>query len=136
MAKQHGKRTVVKVGANDLSTYTNASELTRTADTHDTTTYGNDAHRYNGGLLDGKFVMSGVYDTTAVTGPRAVLEPLIGVDGTEITRQTEGAGVGKPQDLFDAVLNSYVETNPVADMVTWSTEWSIDGDVDSTPQSA
>lgn len=134
MAKKHGKSTVIKVGAVDLSTFCDASELERTADTHDTTTYGNDAHRYNGGLLDGKFTMSGKYDTQAVTGPRAVLEPLLGVDGTQVTRQVEGTGVGKPQDLFGAVLNKYVETNPVADMVTWSAEWTIDGDVNSAPQ--
>lgn len=134
MAKKHGKSTVVKVNANDLSTYANASEFTRTADTHDTTTYGNDAHRYNGGLLDGKFVMSGLYDTTAVTGPRAVLVPLLGVDGTTVVRQPEGAGVGKPQDSFSGVLNSYVESNPVADMVTWTSEWSVDGTVNSAPQ--
>lgn len=134
MAKKHGKNTVVKVNGTDLSTYANASELTRTSDSHDTTTYGNDAHRVSGGLLDGKFHMSGFYDTTAVTGPRAILEPLIGVDGTVITRQPEGTGVGKPQDQFNALLNSYVESNPVADMVTWTSEWGIDGDVNSAPQ--
>lgn len=134
MAKQHGKRTVVLVGAADLSTYANSSELDRTSDSHDTTTYGNDSHRYNGGLLDGKFKMSGVYDSTAVTGPRAVLRPLLGVDGTVVTRRVEGTGTGKPQDLFNALLTSYVETNPVADMVTWTSEWLIDGDVNSAPQ--
>lgn len=133
MAKQHGKTTVVKVGANDISQYCDASELERSGDTHDTTTYGNTSHRYNGGLLDGKFTCSGVYDTAAGTGPRAVLRPAIGTTQT-LTRQVEGTGSGKPQDLFSAVLAKYVETNPVADMVKWSSEWTIDGDVDSTAQ--
>lgn len=133
MAHVHGKNTVVKVGADDLSQYTNASELTKGADTHDTTTYGNNAHRYDGGLLDNKFTMSGVYDNTAATGPRAVLNPLVGLAATVI-RQIEGAGAGKPQDSFSAILNSYVETAPTADMVAWSSEWTIDGEVDSTPQ--
>lgn len=133
MAKQHGSKTVVKVGANDISAYTNASELTVGADSHDTTTYGNTAHRYDGGLKDSKFVMSGIYDTTAGTGPRAVLR---GHEGETLTliRQTEGTGAGKPQDSFDAVLTSYVESNPVADMVTWSSEWQVDGEVDDTAQ--
>jgi hypothetical protein len=133
MAKQHGKNTVVKIAANDISQYCNASELTRSGDTHDTTTYGNNSHRYNGGLLDGKFTCSGQYDTTAGTGPRAVMVPALGTTQT-VTRRPEGTGSGKPQDLFSAVLATYVETNPVADMVTWSSEWTIDGDVDSTPQ--
>lgn len=133
MAHVHGKNTVIKVGANDISTYCDASELNRTGDTHDTTTYGNNSHRYDGGLKDGKFTMSGVYDSTAATGPRAVLEPLL-ADKEQITRQVEGAGTGKPQDLFTAVLNSYVETSPTADMVKWTSEWTIDGDVDTTAQ--
>jgi hypothetical protein len=133
MAHVHGKNTVVKVGADDLSQYTNASELTKAADTHDTTTYGNNAHRYDGGLLDNKFTMSGVYDNTAATGPRAVLNPLVGLAATVI-RQIEGAGTGKPQDSFSAILNSYVETAPTADMVAWSSEWTIDGEVDDTTQ--
>lgn len=133
MANQHGSKTVVKVGADDLSQYTNASELTVGADNHDTTTYGNTAHRYQGGLKDSKFTMSGLYDTTAGTGPRAVLHGHEG-ETLSITRQTEGTGAGKPQDVFDAVLTSYVESNPVADMVTWSSEWVVDGEVVSTPQ--
>lgn len=133
MAHVHGKNTVVKVGADDLSQYTNASELTEAADTHDTTTYGNNAHRYDGGLLDNKFTMSGVYDNTAATGPAAVLKPLKG-QSAQITRQLEGAGTGKPQEVFTAILSSFVQTAPVADMVTWSSEWTIDGEVDDTAQ--
>lgn len=133
MAHVHGKNTVVKVGANDLTQYTNASELTEAADTHDTTTYGNDAHRYDGGLMDNKFTMSGVYDNTALTGPAAVLKPLKGQKST-VTRQLEGTGPGKPQEVFTAILSSFVQTAPTADMVAWSSEWTIDGEVDDTPQ--
>lgn len=133
MAKQHGKSTVILVGATDLSQHVNASEIGLPADVHDVTTYGNNSHRYNGGLLDGSFKMSGLYDTTAGTGPRAVLKPMRGTTQT-LTRRVEGTGAGKPQDVFSAVLKDYVETSPVADMVTWSTEWTIDGDVNSTPQ--
>lgn len=133
MAKQHGKDTVVLVGASNLSQHTNASELTRGADSHDNTTYGNTDHRYDGGLGDNEFTMSGKYDTTAGTGPRAVLNPLVGQKAV-ITRRPEGTGSGKAQDLFTAVLTSYVETSPVADFVSWSTKWVVDGAVDYTAQ--
>lgn len=133
MAKQHGKDTVVLVGANNLSQYVNASEITEGADSHDNTTYGNNSHRYDGGLGDNEFTMSGKYDSTAVTGPRAVLKPLKGQKAV-ITYRPEGTGAGKPQDLFTAVLTSYVQTAPVADFVSWSTKWVVDGDVDATPQ--
>ena len=133
MAFVHGKSTYVSVGGSDLSAFTDSSELNRTADDHDVTTYGNSAHKYEGGLLDGKFTMSGTYDNTASTGPRAVLNVLLGTV-TPVIRRPEGTGTGKPEDSFDGLLVGYVETNPVADMVKWSAEFSISGDVDSTAQ--
>lgn len=135
MAFVHSKNTVVKVATKDLSGYTDTSELPRTADAHDVTTYGNDSHRKAGGLLDGSFTMSGTYDSTAVTGPRAVLEPLLGTV-VAIIRQPEGTGSSLPQDSFNALMTGYTETNAVADMVKWSATYEIDGDVDTTAQSA
>lgn len=129
----HGKNTVVKVATKDLSQYTDSSELERAGDSHDVTTYGNTAHRKAGGLLDGSFKMSGTYDNTAVNGPRAVLEPLLSTV-VAVIRQPEGTGTTKAQDTFNALLTKFVETSPVADMVKWSAEFEIDGDVDSTPQ--
>lgn len=133
MAFVHGKNTVVKVATKDLSTYTDSSELERSGDEHDVTTYGNNSHRKAGGLLDGSFKMSGTYDNTLVSGPRAALKPLLSTV-VAVIRQPEGAGTGKAQDSFNALLTKFVETSPVADMVKWSAEFSIDGDVDSTPQ--
>lgn len=135
MAFIHGKNTVVKVATADLSAYTDTSELPRTADSHDVTTYGNDSHRKAGGLLDGSFTMSGTYDSTAVSGPRAKLEPLLGTI-CAIIRQPEGTGSSLPQDSFDGLLTGYTETNAVADMVKWAATFEIDGDVDTTAQSA
>lgn len=133
MAKVHGKNTVIKVDDNDLSTYTDSSELPRSADSHDVTGYGEDSHRKAGGLLDGTFTMSGTYDNTATTGPQAVLEPLLGTV-VPIIRQPNGTGSGKAQQSFDGLMTKYTETNPVADMVKWSCEFEIDGDVDTTAQ--
>jgi hypothetical protein len=133
MAFKHGKDTVVKVATKDLSAYTDSSELNQSADSHDTTTYGNNSHRKAGGLKDGKFTMSGTYESTAVTGPRAALQPLLSTT-VAVIRQPEGTGTGKPQDAFSAVLVGYVETNPVADMIKWSAEFELDGDVNSAAQ--
>lgn len=135
MAFVHGKSTFISLGGDDLSTFTDASELNLSADSHDVTTYGKNSHVYAGGLKDGKATMSGTYDNTAVTGPRAVIKPLIGTV-VELIRQTEGAGSGKPQDKVDVLVTGYVETNPVADMVKWSCEMQLSDDVDSTAQPA
>lgn len=130
----HGKNTSVTVDSNDLSAFTNTSEFNPTADSHDTSTYGVDGHVFRAGLTNGTFTMGGIYDNTASTGPRAVLQPLIGQDPVTVVRQPEGAGSGLPQDSFSAQLTSYTETNPVADMVSWSADFQVSGSVDSTPQ--
>jgi hypothetical protein len=131
----HGKRTFFSLDGDNLSTFTTTSQLERTSDSHDVTTYGKDAHVKQGGLLDGTATASGIYDNTISTGPRAVIEPLIGTV-VELIRQPEGAGSGKPQDKVDVLVVKYVETNPVADMVTWSMDLELSDDVDSTAQPA
>src|SRR3546814_11822197 len=112
MAFVHGKDTVIKLGANDLSAYVDSSELNRTGDTHDVTTYGKGSHVYAGGLKDGKATMSGTYDNTAVTGPRAAIEPLLATTPV-LTQQADGAGTGKPQDGVDEVVDRAREPKPV-----------------------
>lgn len=135
MSRVHSKHMVIKVGANDVSTYCNSSEYGPKLDAHDNTGYGADGHTYDGGLTDGTFKMGGKYDSTATTGPRAIFNAAIAAGVTEsVTRQPEGTGSGKPQDVFDWLPTSYVETAPVADYVAWSAEGNISGSVDSTPQ--
>jgi hypothetical protein len=133
MGKVHGKSTVVIVNSVDLSGFGTSVELTLSGDSHDTTTFGNNSHRKSGGLLDGGATLQGLYDNTASTGPRAVLEPLRGTVVPFVERP-EGTGVGKPNRAVNALIVSYVETNPVADYVTWSCEVEFDGDVTTTIQ--
>lgn len=135
MALIHGRLTVIKVDSTDLSTYTKTSELTKEYDDHDVTTYGNTGHVHRSGLTDGKFTMSGNYDTTASTGPRAKFNIIYAAAANvTILRMPEGVGTTKAQDSFSAMLKSYVETSPVDDYVTWSAEFSVSGAVDVTPQ--
>lgn len=136
MARSHGRKTVIIINEADISQYCTNSELEQTSDTHDNTTYrppGKVSKIYDGGLLDGTLSLEGRYDTTAGTGPRAVLKPLIGQTITW-TRRPEGTGEGLPQDTGEGVLNSYTETNPVADYITWAAEIQLSDDVDSDPQ--
>jgi hypothetical protein len=128
MSKVHGKVTVVLLNGTALTVHANNHEFVRTADKHDVTTFGNDSHKYNGGLGDGTSTISGFYDNTAGTGPRFVIEPLIGTV-VPLVRRPEGTGTGKPQDTVDVLVESYTETSPVADMVTWSCDLQMSGDV-------
>jgi hypothetical protein len=133
MSKVHGRHTFISLNGSDLSTHCNTSELGRSADSHDVTTYGKNAHVFEGGLLGGTASMGGIYDNTAATGPRAVIEPLIGTV-VALIRRVEGTGSGKPQDTVNVLVTNYVETNPVADMVAWSCEMQLSDDVVSTTQ--
>lgn len=128
MTTQHGKATVLTVNAKDISLFCKSSSLERGASVHNTTGYGVDDEANAGGLRNGKFTVSGIYDNTALTGPRIVLNPLVGTL-VPIIRKIEGTATGKPIDTFSAVLEKYVETSPHDDMVTWSADFTVSGAV-------
>jgi hypothetical protein len=133
VTKVHGKSTFVSVNGTDISSHSNNVEWKRAGDSHDITTFGNNSHRKQGGLLDGSTTLTGIYDNVAGTGPRAVLRPLIGTV-VPVVYRSEGTGAGRPQDTVNGLLVSYEETAPVADMVTWEAEFEFDGDVTSVTQ--
>ena len=128
----HGKSTYISLNAIDISAFCNTSTFTRSADSHDVTTFGSNAHKFQGGLLDGTSEIGGIYDNTT-SGPRDVIEPLIGTNVTYV-RRVEGTGSGLPQDSVEVLVTDYVETSPVADMVTWTATLQLSGDVTSTNQ--
>lgn len=129
----HGKLTVLKVGANDISPSTKTSNFSGSADVHDTSGYGVTNRTKAGGVADGTFTASGSYDIQATIGTPTLLE---GKEGTTfaLTRQVAGAGTGKPQEVFSAVLVKFDVSSPFDDMVTWSAEWSVSGTVNRTAQ--
>lgn len=133
MAFVHGKGAIFKVGTNDISAFTNSVEFEATADTHDTTTFGQTGHTYAGGLTDGKVQLKGLYDNTTSTGPRDAIDAVLGTS-VAFTYQPEGTGTGKVETTGNAVVKSYKETAPVADMVTWEAELTISGAVTTDVQ--
>lgn len=135
MAKVHGKGTAISLGGDDLSAFGTSVSWSREADTHDVTTFGKNSKVYQGGLKDGTATLEGIYDSTATTGPAAVIEALIGTT-TEFVYQPEGLGSGKPTKTVDVVVSSYEETAPVAEMITFSCELQMSDDVAITSQSA
>lgn len=133
MAAVHGQFTSITIATKNVSPFCKTSTYSGTADFHDTTGYQppGGARTKAGGLLDGKFTVSGTYDNTASVGPRLALKPLIGTT-VAVVRLPEGTGTGKPSDAFSGVLTKYEETNPVDDMISWSAEIEISGAVTTT----
>lgn len=129
----HGKDTVIKVGADDISAWCNTSTMEKNPDIHDITGYGKRSKVKTGGLLDNTLTIGGWYDLTADAGPGDVLDDHVGETLT-ITRQLNGAGPGKPEQTFDAVVGKYTETAPVDDIITWSCDLAVSDDVVKTAQ--
>lgn len=120
MARVHSKETVILVDSNDISTFCTDSNCEQSSGTEDNTTYGKDDQVFDPTLKTGAFGCSGKYDNSA-TGPRAVLEPLVGTS-VNVKYRPEGTGSGLPQNSFTAVITKYTETAPVAGYRLWSLE--------------
>lgn len=133
MTTAKAKNTVILLNGVDVSVYCDNSEHHKKPDFEDVTTYGKDAHVKEGTLLDGNGSIGGLYDSSAVAGPRAIINPLVGQTVPYI-RRPEGTGAGKPQDLVNVVVGEYVETAPVAGMVRWTLALEYSDSINSTPQ--
>ncbi len=134
METQHGRHTVVMLDGDDLSQFSENSQIEINSDSHDVTTYGKNAHVFRGGLKNGTGNVTGFYDSAAGTGsPQAIIKPLVGTNVTFIHRP-EGTGSGLPQDSVDALVLKYTQTSPVADMVKWAMDLQFSDDVTSSAQ--
>ncbi len=122
-----GADSVFLLDGDDLSQYIDTITMTESVDSLDITTFGNNGHRKRGGLTDGSISIGGVYDTSA-TGPHDVIKPLLGTVVPFVWRP-EGAGALLPSSSGNVLVQNYVESAPVADIVRWTAALEIDGDV-------
>jgi hypothetical protein len=129
----HGKSTVLKIGANDISSAAQNSTLSASVDIEKSTGYGATNHTKVAGIVDGQFTANGVYDIGATTGTNALID---GKEGTTVTvtRQVAGAGSGKPQEVFTCIFGKIDISDPYDGLVQWSLTWEITGAVNRTAQ--
>lgn len=120
-----GADAVFLLNAADISDFVDTVTYTDMVDSLDVTTFGNDGHRKRGGLQGGGFAIGGVYDTTA-SGPRDIVKPLVGTV-VAVDWRPEGTGSGKPKSTGSVLVQNYVESSPVADIVRWTASLEIDG---------
>lgn len=116
----HGRLTVFKLNAIDLSAWTDNTDFTDEADVHDTTTYGKSAHTKAPGLLNSSFSVGGTYDA-AVSAIEATVRPLIGTT-TTVELGPEGSTTGKKKFSGTVVVKAFNTSHPVAGMVKWKAE--------------
>lgn len=127
-----GEAAVLLVNAVDISAFIDTVTFTQSGDKLDITTFGNTGHRKRGGLTDGTIAIGGVYDTTT-SGPHDVLKPLLNTV-VAFDWRPEGTGAGKPKATGSVLVQTYVESSPVADIVRWTSTLEIDGTVTDANQ--
>lgn len=128
MAFSHGKGTVVLVGASDLSCYLNNVDWTATADTHETTTFCQDAKTYIPGLKDATASLSGLFDGDA-DAVDEVLAGAIGGAPQVVTIGTESMAAGKSCRMLKALESEYSVSSPVGDVVAVDASIQADGGI-------
>lgn len=121
MAIAFGKSASISIATHDFSPYVTSVTFEQDQDVLDATTYGNTAHVYGASLTSGKFTIQGLWDTTATVGSQAVLQALIGdSDGAAFIWGPIGTTTGNVKYSGTIIAESYTESAPVADLVTFS----------------
>lgn len=134
MGNIHGRLTVVKVNAVDISEFTDNTEFNDGVDTHDTTTYGAGRKRYDSGLGDGTISIGGTHSNEA-NNPRDVLKPLMAAGlPVEFVYRPNGTGASKPQSIVNVLVKSYKDSSPVANMCKWTAELQMTEDLNEADQ--
>lgn len=129
MAFVHGKDSVIHVDGDELTTFVTDVAFNRSADVAETSTMGQGSKTYLAGMKDGTISLTGRFDSTASTGPDAVLEPLLGGAAVEIEYGPEGDANGKVKVTADAILTAYNRTSPIGDIVAFTAELQVSGEV-------
>ncbi len=117
MAFQHGKDTVVMFNQNNLSTYMNSVDNTKTADIAETTSFSASAKTYLTGETDASISLGGLFDATA----DAIVQPLLS-GGTQFDYvQGQTALSTSARCTFGiANITNYGISSPVGDVVATS----------------
>jgi len=131
MAFVHGKSSVFKLdnasgSLTDISTYVNSVDFPETADVAETTTLGSSSKSYIVGLKDATLSVSGLWDATidgilgAVVGQTASLS---------FEYSPEGTSSGKVKYTGECIVTSYSQSSPVGDVVGFSADMQVSGNV-------
>lgn len=138
MAFVHGKDSAFKLDDSGgtlrtLTTYVdNVSGLPGGRDLSEVTAFGDAGTKSIPGLQDISFKISGHFDSTATTGPNAVLNSLRTATATATFEYgPEGATTGKVRFTGECWLEEYEVEAEVGDKVSFSAEFKVDGTVTS-----
>ena len=133
----HGKDSVFSIEDSaattlrDLSSQLTNVAFSRSNDNHDNTAFGSEGHTFQNGLTNGTITLTGWADTTASTGTLTVLDSLVGLDSITVGWEYGplGSVTGAVKYTGECVLTSLDVSDPVADLVSFTCQLQISGDV-------
>lgn len=128
---RHGKNTAVFVDQYDLQQFLNQATMSASADTAETSAFGQGAKTYVVGLRDAQFSVGGMFDGT--TGAiDQVMSTIASVDTpNSITYAPEGlSATGVRAQLLAANDTSYEVTSPISDVVSVAAQFQGTGGCD------
>jgi len=137
MAFVHGKKAVFKIDNSagtptDISAYCEEVSLSRSIETAETTTFGNDSKTYITGLTDATVSLSGKFDAANASAVDAVLTGILGSASTvswAYRTSSASTSTSNPEYQGEGILTSYEVAATVGDAVTFSAELQVSGAV-------
>lgn len=139
MAFRHGKNAAFKLDNSsgsivDLSAYLDEVSMPRSIETGETTVFGNNAKTYITGLSDATISLSGKFDSTVDAHFANLIAALQNGTLASATFEygKEGTTAGRVKYTGEALVTSYEVSSPVADVVTFSAELQVTGDITRT----
>lgn len=133
MAFVHGKGGIFKIDNSagtlqTLTAYLDQWSISQTVDVAETTTMGSEVKTYLSGQSDGTISISGLYDSTASTGPDVVLNGIVGLEATSTFELgPEGSTSGKTRYTGECFLTGYDITDASQDVVKFTADFQITG---------
>lgn len=129
----HGKSTDFEVDDTSGTSRSLANTLTsvdfpETIDTAETTAFGATSKSYIVGLRDATISVSGLWDATIDGYIRGGTEPA----SRSFIFGPAGTTSGNVKYTGEAIVTNYSQSNPVADVVTYSLDLQVTGDVTRT----
>lgn len=135
MAFVHGKGGVFKIDnaggtLTTLTAYVDSWSISQAVDTAETTTMGSEVKTYLSGHSDATVSVSGLYDSTASTGPDVTLAGLIGLEATSTFELgPEGGTTGKIKYSGECFLTGYEISTMAQDVVKFTADFQVTGAV-------
>lgn len=133
MAFVHGKGGVFKIDnaggtLQTLTVYVDQWSIDNSVDMAETTTMGSEVKTYLSGQSDATISVSGLYDSTASTGPDVVLQGLIGNEATSTFELgPEGSSAGKTRYTGECFMTGYTITAMSSDAVKFTADFQVSG---------